>query len=94
MYSVARLYTDQSFFSLCHRRRVVGLSMLYKANTVCLASIHLLLLDFDISELWPQLIHWSLKCQGVKIPKLVGVSSRPWLEFRINFPKLCLIQER
>ena len=30
MYSVARLCLNQSFLSLCHRRRVAGLSMLYK----------------------------------------------------------------
>ena len=29
VYSVARLCPDQSFLSLCHRRRVAGLSMLY-----------------------------------------------------------------
>ena len=33
MYSVARLCPDQSFLSLCHRRHVVGLSILYKANS-------------------------------------------------------------
>ena len=33
VYSVARLCPDQSFLSLCHRRRVTGLSMLYKVNS-------------------------------------------------------------
>ena len=33
MYSVARLCPDLSFFSLCHRRRVAGLSMLNKVNS-------------------------------------------------------------
>ena len=33
VYSVAILCPDQSFLSLCHRRRVVGLSMLYKVNS-------------------------------------------------------------
>ena len=33
VYSVARLCNDQSFLSLCHRRRVSGLSMLYKVNS-------------------------------------------------------------
>ena len=32
-YSVARLCSDQSFWSLCHRRRVARLSMLYKVNS-------------------------------------------------------------
>ena len=49
------------FLSLCHRRRVAELSMLYKVNstltTVCSASFHFLLLEFDILELRPQLIH-------------------------------------
>ena len=65
VYSVARLCPDQSFLSLCHRHRVAGHSMLYKVNanskTVCSASKDLLLLEFDIPELRPQLIHWSLK---------------------------------
>ena len=33
MHSVARLCPDQSFLSLCHRRNVVELSMLYKVNS-------------------------------------------------------------
>ena len=33
VYWVARLCPDQSFLSLCHRRRVAGLSMLYKVNS-------------------------------------------------------------
>ena len=43
MYSVARLCHDQSFLSLCHRRHVVGLCMLYKVNSnsnQCLFSEH------------------------------------------------------
>ena len=55
VYSVARLCPDQSFLSLCNRRRVAGLSMLYKVNlnsNHCLFSdFHLLLLEFDIPEL-------------------------------------------
>ena len=38
--------------------------------------IHLLLLEFDIPELWLQLIHLSLKYQGVERPNLQGVSCR------------------
>ena len=33
VYSVARLCPDLSFLLLCHRRRVAGLSMLYKVNS-------------------------------------------------------------
>ena len=36
--------------------------------TVCSASFHLLLLEFDIPELWPQLIQLSFKYQGVERP--------------------------
>ena len=46
---------DQTFLSLCHRRHVAALCMLYKVNsdliTVCSASFHLLLAEYDISEL-------------------------------------------
>ena len=56
VYSVARLCPDQSFLSLCHRRCVAGLRMLYKVNSNsnhCLSSCHLLLLEFDKPELRP-----------------------------------------
>ena len=43
--------------------------------TVCLASFHLLLLEFGITELPPQLIHWNLKYQGVERPNLLEVFS-------------------
>ena len=33
MYSVARHCPDQTFLSLCHRRDVAALSMLYKVNS-------------------------------------------------------------
>ena len=33
MYSVARLCPDHSFLSLCHRRHVAALCMLYKVNS-------------------------------------------------------------
>ena len=33
VYSVARFCPDQSFLSLCPRRRVAGLSMLYQVNS-------------------------------------------------------------
>ena len=39
--------------------------------TVCSTSFHLLLLEFDIPELRPQLIHWSLKYHGVERPNLL-----------------------
>ena len=39
---------------------------------VCSASFHLLLLKFDILQLRPLHIHWSLKYQGVERPNLQG----------------------
>ena len=98
VYLVARLYPDQSFLSLCHRRRLAGLSMLYKVNSNsnrCLFSdFHLLLLAFDILELRPQLIHWSLKYQGVERPYLLGHSCRLRFDCGMTYPTLCLIPER
>ena len=35
MLSVGRLCPDQRFLSLCHRRHVAGLCMLYKINSNC-----------------------------------------------------------
>ena len=76
VYSVARLCPDQSFLSLCHRRRVAGLCMLYKVNS---NSTHCLFTELPSAstrvrhtELRPQLIHWSLKYQGVERPNLLG----------------------
>ena len=67
VYSVARLCPDQSFLSLCHRRHVAGLSMLYKVDE---NSNYCLFNELPSSsskvrhtELLPQLINWSLKYQ-------------------------------
>ena len=83
VYLVARLYPDQSILSLCHRRRVSGPSMLCKVNS---NSYHCLFsefssgsTEFDIPELWPPLIHWILKYQGVELPNLLGLSC--WLRY-------------
>ena len=40
--------------------------------TVCSVSFYLLPLQLDITELQPQLIHWSLRYQGVEHPNLLG----------------------
>ena len=42
VYSVVRLCSNRSFLSLCHRRRIAGLSMLYKVNA---NSNHCLLIE-------------------------------------------------
>ena len=98
VYSVARLFPDQSFMSLCHRRRVAGLSKLYKVKrtliTVCSASFHLLVLVFNIFELRPQLIHWCLKYHGVEPPNLPGLSYQARFECGMTFPTLCLTPGR
>ena len=97
VYSVAMLCPDQSSCR-CHRRRLAGLSILYKVIetliTVCSASFDLLLLEFDKHELRPQLIHWSLKYQGVVHHNLQGLSYWLRLECEMTFPTLCLILER
>ena len=61
--------------------------------TVCSASFHLLLLKFDISELRPQLNHWSLKYQGLERPNLQAASCRPRFECGMTFPTVCLTPE-
>ena len=100
VYSVARLCPDQNFLSLCHRRRVAGLSMLHKVNSnsnycpVSSASFYLLLLEFDIPELPPQLIRWSLKYQGVECPNLLGFSCQHRFDCGMTFPTLCLTPKR
>ena len=61
---------------------------------VCSASFHLLLLEIDIPELWAQLIHWSLKYQGVERLSFLGLSCRPRLECGMAFNTLRLTPER
>ena len=51
-------------------------------------------IELDASELRPQLIHWSLKYEGVEPPNLQGVSCRPRFESGMTFPTLCLTPER
>ena len=45
------------------------------------------------SELWSQLIHWSLKYQGVERPNLLDLSCRLRYECGMTFSKLCLALE-
>ena len=54
--------------------------------TLCSAGFHLLLPEFDNSELRSQLIHWSLKYQGVERPNLLGLSCRLRFECGMTFP--------
>ena len=62
--------------------------------TVCSASFHLLLREFDMPELQPQLIHWSLKYQGVERPNLLGLSCHLRFHSGMTFHTLCLTPER
>ena len=98
-YSVPRRFPDQTFLSLCHRRRVAALCMcctrlIRTQIIVCLVSYHLLLSKFDIPKLRLQLIYWSLKYRCVERPILQGVSCRPRLVCGITFPALCLTPKR
>ena len=73
-FTSGRLCPDPSFL-LC--RCFVWLGLVCRTRLirtliiVCSASFHLLLLEFNIPELWPQFIHWSLKYQGVERPNLM-----------------------
>ena len=98
VYSVARLCPDHSFLSLCHWRRVAGLSMLYKVNS---NSNHCLFSELPSAstrvrhpELRPQLIYWSLKYQGVERLNLLGLSCQLRFDCGMTFPTLCLTLER
>ena len=93
-----RLCPDLSFLSLCHRRHVAGLSMLYKVN---LNSNHCLFSEFPSAStrvgnttLWLEVIRWSLKYHGVERPYLLGISCRLRFECGMTFRTLCLTPER
>ena len=62
--------------------------------TVCSPRFCLLLLVFDIPELRPQLIHQTLKYQGVERPNLLGLFCRLRFECGMTFPTLILTLER
>ena len=103
VYSVAMLCPHQTFLSLCHRRNVAALCMLYKVNSnsnhwkhrehllplfVQCASI-----CFCHSSTLPSCSHWSLMYQGVERPNLQGASCRPKLVCGMTFSTLCLTRE-
>ena len=80
---VARLCPDQSclwcydivwlWLACCTR-------LIQTLITVCSVSFHMLLLEFDILMLQLQLIHWSLKYQGVECPNLLDL----WCQLRFE----------
>ena len=98
VYSEDRLCPDQSFLSLCHRRQVASLVcctwLILTLFAVCSASFHLLLLEFNIPELRPQLIYWSLKVHGVERPNLLGISCLLRFKCDMTFPIVCSTPER
>ena len=57
-------------------------------------SFHLLLPELDITELRPQLIHWSSKYRGVVLPNLQGIYCVPRFVFGMTFPTQCLTPGR
>ena len=70
-------------------------SLIRTLITVCSASFHLLLLEFDMLELRPQPINnKSLKYQGLERPNLLVLFYQLRFGCRMTFPTLCLTQER
>ena len=83
-----------SFLSLCHRRHVNLLCMLYEAYS---SSDHCLFSESPAAStrvrhirMLLQFVHFSLKCQGVECSNLHGVSCRSRFLFGMDFPTLCL----
>ena len=90
---MAWLCPDQSFLSLCRRRRVPGLSMLYKVNS---NSNHCLFTEIPSASTRVRhtRIHFSLKYQCVERPNLQGLSCWLMFECRMTFPTQWLTPER
>ena len=98
-YSEARLCPDQTFLSLCHRRHVAALCMLYKGNS--LNSLYCFCSDLPSTAL--RVRHnravaaahpLELKYQGVEHPNLQGVSCRPRLVCGMICLTPCLTPDR
>ena len=73
----------------CHRRRELGLvccSMLIRTVIAVQRACICVYYRSTIFELRPQLIHWSLKYQGVESPNLPGLSCRPRFECGMTVP--------
>ena len=84
VYSMARLCPDQSFLVLCHRRRVAGLSMLYRVNSTRIT----LFSGLPSAVTVRHTLDWSLKYQRVERPNSQGVSCRPRFECGMIFPTM------
>ena len=85
--------SGQSFLSLCHRRHVAGLSMLYKVNS---NSNHCLFSDHPSTS--TRVRHTRAHLLGLKYrverPNLLNLSCRLRFECGMTFPTLCLTPER
>ena len=88
MYSVSKIRPDQSFLSLCHRRRVAELSMLYKDHSNLNHCLFSKLLSAQHPELRQQLIHLGLKYHGIERPNLQVITYRLRVECGMTFPTL------
>ena len=89
-YTVAGSCPDQSFLSLCHQRRVAGLSMLFKVHS---NNNHCLFSEFPSAStrvrytLAAAAAHqWNLKYQGVEGPHFLCLSCRLGFECGMTFP--------
>ena len=76
VYSVSRLCLDQSFLSLCHRRHVARLCMLYKVNSnsnhCFFSEIHPLLPELYIPscDRSSSIVVWSVEVKNLLIYKV------------------------
>ena len=98
-YFVAIVYLLSSVWVSCWINIQLLERMVYSVARFALISVrsdcvvdvmfHMLLPEFDILELRPQLIHWSSKYQGVERLNMQGVSCRPMFICGITFPTHC-----
>ena len=68
--------------------------LIWTRITVCSVRFHIVLPEFDILELRPQLIHFSLTYQCEDRLKLQGIACRTRFVRGMVFPSLCLTLER
>ena len=96
--SVARLCQDESFLSLCHRRCVAGLSMLYKVNSNsnhCMYS-ELPSASTRVRHTWAAAASHPLEFEVSRCStsNLLGLFCRLRFDCGMSYPTLCLILER
>ena len=98
VYSVARLCRDQTFLSLCHRRHVHALCMLYRVNSNwnhCLFSeLPSASVRVQHSRAAAAAHPLDFEVSRCRTPNLQDVSCRPRFVCGMTFPTLCLTPER